>query len=331
MFSRLSEMGARFRGLFLFIALLPMYLGLPALAVAQTPDENPAGAATALRTPPPELPPTQASVIREKMRVQIRQEGENKFRYARELHADGYLVRARQLLEDFLILFPDHQRRFAALEILARIEEEQDQPARAASAYRRAYASVPGEDRGLESALRAARLLAGMGQTDEAKALLLEIRARKPDSRLARLVEVELQSLGLPLLYERGQSNPGDAGTNNTTENADGVRQNPSEMEPGESRDGGSGQSTDRPNQNRRPVDDAGESSRGLLDGTDGVPTDDDRSTDLGRGNGQSRPNSAGDASADGQLDGAASGNGGVSNEALLRMGEGVERPRTSP
>ena len=108
---------------------------------------------------------------------EVRQEGENRFRYARELHADGYLVRARQLLQDFLILFPDHVRRFQVLELLAEIEVEQDHPERAALAYRRAYASVPGEDRGLEAALKAGRILAGLGRFGEARALFREIQA----------------------------------------------------------------------------------------------------------------------------------------------------------
>ncbi|MEQ9363028.1 MAG: tetratricopeptide repeat protein [Leptospirales bacterium] len=315
---------ARARGLFVFIGLA--LLLVPLNVFAQAPDDSTAAAESlrggdvAARTPPPKLPPTQESVRRQKMRAQLRIEGENKFRYAREMQADGYLVRSRQLLQDFLILFPEHDRRFAALEMLAQIAEDQDQPEQAVAAYRRAYAAVPGEDRGLTAALQAGRLLAGMGRTDEAKALFQEIQARKPDSKLARLVAIELQALGLPVLYDRFAPAVNNGDVNNSTDPDGEVRQN-----------SGPGRS------DPAPAEGDGNSDRGLLDGTTGVPTDDGMSPDstgqARRTETESGPSGSESAPAtENGFDQAEQASGGpatVSDEALMRMGEGVERPRS--
>ncbi|MCR9144102.1 MAG: hypothetical protein NXI24_17775 [bacterium] len=334
---------ARIRGLFVFILLLAFIAPGAVLAQDPAPDANDGDArnVAAVRTAPPELAPTQESIRRRMMRAQIKIEGENKFRYARELEADGYLVRSRQLLEDFLILFPGHDRRFAALQLLARIAEQQDQTERAVVAYRRAYAAVPGEDRGLESALQAGRLLAGLGRTDEARKLFLEIQGRKPDSKLARLVAIELQALGLPVVYDRldgqgrgrgqGQGDANNGRGNYTTENAGDVRQN--------SGAAGRGEGSGTPDDN---------SGRGLLDGTVGVPTDDGTSTNSG-GSSTGTATDGGTAVGDDGLapnssaprddrssrtesnsgNGAPDGAAGLADEALSRMGEGVERPRS--
>lgn len=317
--SLFSSRKARVVGPFIFLTLLLQIFaaGIFAQAAdAPTVAENNPRNLAAARTAPPELPPTQESVRRDKMRAQLKIEGENRFRYAREMHADGYLVRSRQLLQDFLILFPKHDRRFSAFEMLARIEEQQDHPERAVSAYRRAYAAVPGEDRGLDAALRAGRILAGLGRLDEAKAIFLEIQARKPDSRMARLVEIEMRALGLPVIYEAVDTGVNTESGNNKTATGDDVRQNPTPVD-------GSGV-------------DQGNSDRGLLDGTDGVPVDDRRSGDAdtrtgvrGERTGDSRSNSTlpGDSGQNQMESGSADGSVKLSNEALQRMGEGVEQP----
>lgn len=268
-----------------------------------SPDAGSAGSdAIAVRTAPAELPPTQESIRRRKMSAQIKIEGENRFRYARELEADGYLTRARQLLEDFLVLYPEHDRRFAALEMLARIEEQQDRPERAVAAYRRAFQSVPGEDRGLEAALRAGRILAGLGRVQEARRLFQEIQSRKPDSRIARLVDIELQALGLPLIDDgggRGQPSGNDPAPDD-------------EM-------GQSTGSSDVDSTEAAP-------NRGLLDGTDGVPTNGGRSGDAAVDAGKmskSQQNSGAQTKNQSQME---SSSRQPPAEALQRMGEGVEQ-----
>lgn len=143
------------------------------------------------------LPPTQASVTAGKFRQEFQIDGENQFRYGRELHADGFRDRSARILNDFLVLFPRHPRRFEALRILAEIEVEQDRPVPAIDYYRRAFREAPGQDRGLEAYLQAARLLAGLGESTAARFIFEDIQRRKPDSRLARLAGNELRALGL--------------------------------------------------------------------------------------------------------------------------------------
>jgi tetratricopeptide (TPR) repeat protein len=285
-------------GLLVLACLLPG----PGLLVAQGADDPAVGpdalnqpsdsgaAGVAVRQAPRELPPTQAEIQREKMRAQLRLDGENRFRYAREMFADGYLERARQLLEDFLILFPAHGRRFDALQILAQIESERDRPEGALAAYRRAYAETPGDDRGLEAALRAGRILAGLGRNAEARQLLQDVQRRKPDSRIARLAATELRALELPVGY-------------------DGL--------------------SDRPDSGETAGPDAGANSdRGLLDGTDRVPTNGGKPAESGVSPVESSDpgGESLDRASPAESPGVSDVPAGLSGDALERMGEGVEQ-----
>lgn len=273
------------------------------------------------RVAPAALPPTQRDVIREQRRAQIALDGENQFRYAREVQADGFQLRARQLLQNFLILFPDHPRRFAALELLAEIETELDRPEAAARAYRRAFAAVPREDRGLRAALAAGRLYAGLGQSDTAREIFEMIAARQPGSALAREVAIELQALGLPIRYDRSAISESAANSSETR----------SETGPGGTTPGvslGRNNSDNSPNATESGAD------RGLLDANSQGDSDDGRQQNSGSvstaenaapGGSTGTPQSLSETDTTGGAEGS-QGMRGSSDRALELMGEGVER-----
>ncbi len=251
------------------------------------------------------LPPTQASVTAGKFREEFQIDGENRFRYGRELHADGFRDRSAQILRDFLVLFPRHPRRFEALRILAEIEVEKDRPVPAIDYYRRAFREVPGQDRGLEAYLQAGRLLAGLGETETAREVFEDIRRRKPDSRVARQAGNELQALGLRR-FDNAATDPAGDGTS-----------------------GGDATSTGDDDRTARPDSgDAGPDASGVAD-TDGASTGEAGMLDGAGTAEQTKPEPSGNRQNQGDTTGSPGeegpGNRQGSESLLDRVGEGVE------
>lgn len=129
------------------------------------------------------------------VRRQYRSEGLNRLLYARSLFEGGYYERAAMLLSDFLYLFPAHPDRLEAARYLARIAEAQGDLARASNHYIGLYWIWPEREEALQAYLQAGRLRARLDQREEARQIFEQLKRRRPNSQLARLAAMELQSL----------------------------------------------------------------------------------------------------------------------------------------
>lgn len=141
---------------------------------------------------------TQAERRRGLVQAELARDGESRFRYARELFADGRYARARALLEDFLLLFPEHPRRIEALRIAAEIDARNGDVEAAVLRYTRAYREAPDGETGARAYLQAGRLLAASGEPERARRIFEEVKRRVPSSATARLADQELLALDLP-------------------------------------------------------------------------------------------------------------------------------------
>lgn len=281
--------------------------------------------------------------------AEMRADAENKFRYARELHADGFRERALALYKQFVILYPRHTRYFDALKEIGTILDEMDRPEEAAQYYMRAFREAPNHEEGALAYLQAGRLLANIGRTTEARAIYAEIRRVHPGSRAARLADLEIRSLrrNVPagdqegaLFPEYGDTESG-ANTNsdsieesrstNDGMNADGSDRGINSNSTGDSSrmdatDSGqrAGNRDDRNNSTGNAVTDAA-ADEGNNPGVR------DRSNNSTRSAGNNESNR--DSSETGRSDMTerdTRAHGGLSDSALDRMGEGVEMPAQS-
>ncbi len=141
---------------------------------------------------------TQAERRRDIVQAELARDGESRFRYARELYADGRYARARDLLEDFLLLFPEHPRRIEALRITAEIDARNGDIEAAVVRFTRAYREARDGESGARAYLQAGRLLAASGEPERARPIFEEVKRRVPSSATARLADQELLALELP-------------------------------------------------------------------------------------------------------------------------------------
>lgn len=158
------------------------------------------------------LPATQAAKIQGMRQQQLADDGERKFLYIREIAADNRVEKARRLLVDFLIVFPEHHYAFDAHDMLGDMLARQGRPVEAAYAYRRAFQSAPNQARALDSSLKAGRLLTEMGQYAEARRVYREVIRIRPSSVQSRQAELELRSAPLVDMEGRDLRGMRDAG-----------------------------------------------------------------------------------------------------------------------
>lgn len=262
---------------------------------------------------------TQAERRRGLVQAELARDGESRFRYARELFADGRYARARDLLEDFLLLFPEHPRRIEALRIAAEIDARNGDVEAAVARFTRAYREAPDGEIGARAYLQAGRLLAASGEPERARPIFEEVKRRVPSSATARLADQELLALELPRPRAVGPSDErpllqdgGDA-TADLTRNAD-INTNADSAQ-----DAPLPATSDRGVvADRRPAAEAGSSPT-----ASGAPT---------AGATASRPQSGRPAARDSRGEAAQSGQApgagrDARGDALDRMGEGVEEP----
>jgi TolA-binding protein len=157
---------------------------------------TPGGAPAAAQNPAGDE--TQAERRRGIVQTELARDGESRFRYARELYADARYARARDLLEDFLLLFPEHPRRIEALRITAEIDARNGNVEAAVRRFTRAYREAPDGETGARAYLQAGRLLAASGEPERARPIFEEVKRRVPSSATARLADQELLALDLP-------------------------------------------------------------------------------------------------------------------------------------
>lgn len=120
-----------------------------------------------------------------------KEQGEIRFRYAKELRSYGYRERARDEFETFLILFPGHPRQVEAWIEVGEISHGLGESERAVKAYLKAYHGSFRDERAAVAAVRAARILIDRGDTERAREILDEIVRQWPSSRPSRLAEAE--------------------------------------------------------------------------------------------------------------------------------------------
>ncbi len=124
-----------------------------------------------------------------------KEQGEIRFRYAKELRSFGYAERARDEFETFLILFPGHPRQVEAWIEVGEISHGLGESERAVKAYLKSYHGSFRDERGAVAAVRAARILIDRGDAERAREILDEIVRQWPSSRPSRLAEAERAQL----------------------------------------------------------------------------------------------------------------------------------------
>ncbi|MCE9597684.1 MAG: hypothetical protein K8S54_06925 [Spirochaetia bacterium] len=141
---------------------------------------------------PLERPVTQEAKRRAALAKERSKEAESAYRYAVQIHGDGYNERSLELLRDFLIRFPGHERTYFVRMEQADILREMGDTLEAANLDLETCRIFQNQERGGNLCLRAARLLKRSGDHDRAVAVLKETIRRYPATSLARVADVEL-------------------------------------------------------------------------------------------------------------------------------------------
>ncbi len=119
-------------------------------------------------------------------------EAENAYRYAVELHGEGYRAGALEALRDFQIRFPGHERTFFVRMEEGDILREMGEILDAVNLDLETCRMYPREERAGRICLRAAKLLRRSGDTDRARAVFKEVTENFPASGIARQASAEL-------------------------------------------------------------------------------------------------------------------------------------------
>ena len=119
-------------------------------------------------------------------------EAENIYRYAVELHSEGYKERALELLRDFRIRFPGHERTFFVRMEEGDILREKGEILDAVNMDLETCRMYPREERAGRVCLRAGKLLRRSGDVDRARSVFKEVADSFPASGVARMASVEL-------------------------------------------------------------------------------------------------------------------------------------------
>ncbi|MBL8022544.1 MAG: hypothetical protein JNM27_22895 [Leptospirales bacterium] len=202
------------RGLYVYVVgalLAHILLILPVPAFAQTADQMAPDASnlaqantqnpTQNTTPAPaestlpmplDRPVTQEAKRRAAIAKERDKEAESAYRYAVQIHGDGYNERSLELLRDFLVRFPGHERTYFVRMEQADILREMGETLEAANLDLETCRLFQNQERGGNLCLRAARLLKRSGDHDRAVAVLKETIRRYPATSLARVADVEL-------------------------------------------------------------------------------------------------------------------------------------------
>ncbi len=117
------------------------------------------------------------------------------FRYARELHADGYLLRSLSSYSDFIILYPEDPNAYEAHLETGKILRELGRLEEAASWFLKAHRQGHNQEKGDLAYLEAGRTMLESGELDRARSIFSELIRSRPATRVARLAEIELKSM----------------------------------------------------------------------------------------------------------------------------------------
>lgn len=123
------------------------------------------------------------------------QDGEIRFRYASMLFVANHYKHAQELLEEFMILFPNHPRQTEVGNYLARIAEKQGRFEDAMRQYIQIYHQEATSEIALNAYFAAGRLAVNMGQVEQARLIFETIRNLPYAPDVAKLAQIELEAL----------------------------------------------------------------------------------------------------------------------------------------
>ncbi|TGL34669.1 hypothetical protein EHQ52_09220 [Leptospira koniambonensis] len=128
------------------------------------------------------------------------------FRIAEEAYKDRRFYKAAESLRNFLVLYPGNSKKNRVLGLLKDCFLKLDRPEKALEVSLDLYKMEPTGESGLESYLEAGRLLAKMGEIDQAKQIFSSI-CRQSYSR-AMAEKAALEFSGIDLLSDGEESSP---------------------------------------------------------------------------------------------------------------------------
>ncbi len=109
-------------------------------------------------------------------------DGEARFLYAQMSFLDGHAQRASELLNDFLVLFPDHPRSIEAMSYLGELKEQNGEYSNALETYLQAYKKSEDNSKGirikeigLRAYLQAGHLYLHLGKIKQARHVFTKI------------------------------------------------------------------------------------------------------------------------------------------------------------
>lgn len=127
-------------------------------------------------------------------------------RIAEEAYKDRRFYKAVESLRNFLVLYPGNAKKTRVLSLLKDCFLKLDRPEKALEVSLDLYKMEPTGESGLESYLEAGRLLARMGETDQAKEIFSSICRQSYSRAVAEKAALEFS--GIDLLSDRDEPSP---------------------------------------------------------------------------------------------------------------------------
>ncbi|WP_246050648.1 tetratricopeptide repeat protein [Leptospira langatensis] len=128
------------------------------------------------------------------------------FRVAEEAYKDRRFFQSIESLRNFLVLYPGNSKKTRVLSLLRDCFLKLDRPEKALEVSLDLYKMEPTGESGLESYLEAGRLLARMGEIDQAKQIFSSICRQSYSRAVAEKAALEFS--GIDLLSERDEPSP---------------------------------------------------------------------------------------------------------------------------
>jgi len=122
-------------------------------------------------------------------------QGQLSLRYAENLIAAGQTIRARQLLEDLIVLYPFHPDNATMLTLLGDLASRRGALEDALVWYRRAYLEGRNKEKASRAFLKAGELASEMGETRLAEEIFLELAKERKYEDIGRDAENRLKAL----------------------------------------------------------------------------------------------------------------------------------------